>query len=349
MAHQGLPGRNQTYFLRSGEGERYAFGNAIATVVARYEDTGGRYQASFVFGDKARIVPFHRHPSAHKIYYVYDGLVAVGLQGGRRLLARGDFISLPPQTAHDVEFLTHRTRILEMAMGGDAVGLYKLLGEPTQYRNPPPNGVAINAERLNAAATTLGLEIDPSALQSPPERHFDVELPEGIVPYALEAGNGVRLVAADQVFTMLGLRRNTTQDFFVVVCEGPTGKRIPEHYHSKHSEVFVGVDGRVSMTADGEEVMLYPGDFLQVAAGTRHTYKLEDPFTRFFSILTPGVFEPFFFTLGDPYQPYIFPQEPGALRIDRVMKNLPTLDVTFTGVAGVGMRSAGWFLRTFRK
>jgi quercetin 2,3-dioxygenase len=349
MAIEGLPGRNASYLIRSGDGERYSFGNAMATVIARHEDTGGLYQAAFLFGGKGQVVPYHRHPSSHKIYYVYDGLVSVGTETGPRLLSRGDFFSLPPNTAHDLRFLSHRSHVLEMAVGGDAVGLYRLIGETTSFRSPDPNAAAVSPERLRDAAVSLGLDMSTAGPQSPAERMFDEAVPEDIRPYSLEAGNGIRLVAADQVFTMLGLCRNTAKDFFVVLCEGPKGKRIPDHYHEKHSEVFVCVDGRVSMTANDEEIVLLPGDFLQVAAGTRHTYKLEDHFTRFFSILTPGVFEPFFFTIGEPYEPYFFPREPGPLRIDRVMQNLTTLDVKFTGMAGVGMRSAGWLLRKFRK
>ena len=237
-----------------------------------------------------------------------------------------------------------------MAAGADVAGLYSVIGEKSEFYNHAPlPGPPISREKLKSASESLGFSFSDLAARNEAPAKFAQSPPEGVSSFALAAGDGVRLVAADQVYTLLSLRKNTTKDFFAVLCEGPIGKRIPDHYHEKHSEVFVCVDGRVSMTADGQEVVLYPGDFLQVAAGTRHTYKLEDHYTRFFSILTPGLFEPFFFTIGEPWAPLMFPGKPGPLRIDRVTQNLSSLDVKFTGAAGVGMRTAGWFLRRFRK
>jgi quercetin 2,3-dioxygenase len=44
-------------------------------------------------------------------------------------------------------------------------------------------------------------------------------------------------------------------------------------------------------------------------------------------LLASGLFEPFFRTLGDPYEHYIFPSEPQPLRFDRVMQTIDKLDL----------------------
>jgi quercetin 2,3-dioxygenase len=350
MLIEDLPGRNSSYLMRAGNGLRYKFANCLATTVARPADTGGLFDATYLSGGAGDVLPSHQHLTAHKIYYVFDGRISLSVNGAPRLLTRGDFVSIPQGTVHDLRFLTHRSRVLEMAFGGDAAGLYPIIGEKSEFYNHAPIPAAsISDDKLRRASESLGLTFSGGVELNGATAELEQFLPNGVSPYGLGAGNGVRLVAADQIYTMLSLRKNTTKDFFSVVCEGPIGKRIPEHFHERHSEVFVCVDGRVSMTADGKEVVLYPGDFLQVAAGTRHTYKLEDHYTRFFSILTPGLFEPFFFTIGEPWEPLMFPETPGPLRIDRVMQNLSSLDVKFTGAAGVGMRTAGWFLRRFRR
>src|SRR5476649_864843 len=61
-----LPGTNEAYFLRDGEGERYIVGGQLATVIARPEDTGGRLEAVVVSGRKGAAFPLHEHPKGHE-------------------------------------------------------------------------------------------------------------------------------------------------------------------------------------------------------------------------------------------------------------------------------------------
>ncbi|WP_200883705.1 hypothetical protein [Archangium violaceum] len=48
-------------------------------------------------------------------------------------------------------------------------------------------------------------------------------------------------------------------------------------------------------------------------------------------LLTPGLFEPFFWTLGDPYAGYVYPQTPPPFRFDRVLSKLNGLDLKLVG------------------
>jgi quercetin 2,3-dioxygenase len=85
------------------------------------------------------------------------------------------------------------------------------------------------------------------------------------------------------------------------------------------------------MWANGEELQLYPGDFLHVPANTIHAYRIDSHYTKFLGFLSPGLFEPFFRTLGDPYEDHIFPSEPRPLRFDRVLARLHELDLKVVG------------------
>lgn len=89
----------------------------------------------------------------------------------------------------------------------------------------------------------------------------------------------------------------------------------------------------MTMWCNGEEYRMHPGDFLHVPAGTIHSFRMDAHYTRFFSVLSPGIFEPFFHTLGTPYDGYIFPVEPGPARFDRLMQKVQAgeLDLKIVG------------------
>lgn len=58
----------------------------------------------------------------------------------------------------------------------------------------------------------------------------------------------------------------------------PPGTRFPEHTHDV-DKIDAVVSGRFRMTAEGREVVLEPGDYLAVPAGTAHTAEVvgEEP------------------------------------------------------------------------
>ncbi len=87
------------------------------------------------------------------------------------------------------------------------------------------------------------------------------------------------------------------------------------------------LDGSMTMRVNNETVTLSPGDFVHAPARTIHAYQLNGHYTRFVGLLTPGLFESFFRTLGDPYAGYVYPQTPPPFRFDRVLSKLNELDL----------------------
>jgi quercetin 2,3-dioxygenase len=73
-----------------------------------------------------------------------------------------------------------------------------------------------------------------------------------------------------------------------------------------------------------------PGDFLQVPAGTTHSYRIDAAYTRFIGPLAPGLFEPFFRAMCEPFDGHVNPPIPGPVRFDRVMQQLGDLDLVLT-------------------
>ncbi len=334
MTDDTLPGVQSPYLVRCGMGHRYLVGCQLATLLARPEDTGSLMEAAVISGGAGSVFPLHQHARSHESWYVLDGQIELYLAGKSYLLARGDYANIPPNTVHGYRMRSHYTRVLVWTVGGDSAKLFSILGEPYQGYVPPETGLAsLSSEKQSAAESACDIKFTGAEL--PSNGNFDsIDThvpPAGMQPYVLKEGEGERLIAAEQLFGFLAHQGNTNGSFITLTTMGPKGDRIPDHYHEKHTETFFCLDGVMTMWAKGEELQLLPGDFLNVPAGTIHSYRLDAPFTRFVGLLAPGLFEPFFRTFCDPYDAYIFPQVPKPGRFDRVIKKLGELDLKLVG------------------
>ncbi|MDQ7726058.1 cupin domain-containing protein [Bacillus halotolerans] len=329
LSKHSLPKEKVPYLLRSGEGERYLFGRQVATVMANGKSTGDLFEIVLLSGGKGDAFPLHIHKNTHEGLLVLDGKLELTLDGEHHLLAAGDYANIPAGTPHSYRMQSHRTRLVSYTMKGNVAHMYSVLGTPYDHAEHPPHASEeVSKERFakaDEAADIIFAEDENRA--GAPKLVENTELPAGVVPYVLESGEGDRLLTGDQLHRIVAAQKNTDGQFIVVSSEGPKGDRIVDHYHEHHTETFYCLEGQMTMWADGEEIQLNPGDFLHVPASTVHSYRLDSHYTKMVGVLVPGLFEPFFRTLGDPYEGHIFPSEPQALRFDRVLQNIETLDL----------------------
>jgi quercetin 2,3-dioxygenase len=317
----------RAYLLRSGEGQHYAYNGQLSTLIAKASDTGGLFEAAIVSGGRNSSFPIHQHKRTHEAIFVLDGRLNVLLGETRYRLSAGDFMSIPPGAPHGYQMEDHRTRFVAWTTGGEGSGVYRAIGRQTSaavHQNSPD---ALTPERLQSAEDSSDVQFasaDSSASQ--PQGSGD-RVPADAVAYTLKSREGERLLAGDQLFTFLAHQRSTNGTFIALATEGPKGDKIGDHFHEKHTETFLCLEGKITMWADGEEKQLFPGDFLHVPPYTVHSYRLDSYHTRFIGFLTPGLFEPFFRTLCEPYDDYIFPIDPHPLRFDRVLQHLEELDL----------------------
>lgn len=284
------------YFVRSGEGERFEFREQTGNWLARLENTGGQLSAAIITGPKGAGFPLHRHSVAHECFVVMGGYLDLQLGDTLTHLGPGDFASVPQGTAHAYTMRSHRTSFLSWSVGCDALA-----------------GRA-DTEMLAESATVNSAGPGTTVAGS-------------IAPYTLEAGEGERMLTGDQLFAFLANNACTGGSFISLTTQGPKGERIPKHFHEKHTENFFCLEGRMTMWVGDEEITLHPGDFLHAPPGTIHAYRLDATHNNFLGILTPGIFEPFFRTLCDPYEGYTYPAVPPPPRFDRVIAKLGELDL----------------------
>jgi len=324
-----LPKTCKPYLLRRGEGERYSFGRQVATIVADDAATGGVFELVTLAGGKGEEFPVHVHEKAYESVLVLEGRVELMLDGIYYMLTAGDYAHIPPGTKHAYRMAGHRSAFASYTIGGQTANLYRSIGKAHAFVEPPAEAVHVfDAEHLGRASLSADVVFTGerplwgSAVVGDHSRN-----PGSVAPYVLENGEGDRLLTGDQLHRIAAAQKNTDGKYIFVVSDGPKGDPIVEHYHDHHTETFFCLQGQMTMWANGEEIVLFPGDFLHVPAGTVHSYRLDTHYTKIAGMLASGLFEPFFRTLGEPYEHYAFPSVPGPLRMDRLMANMKELDL----------------------
>ncbi len=326
MHQNELPALRAPYKLDAGEGIRYAFGNHLATLIARPEQLGQRACGSVLTGAKGAKFPLHRHLSTHEALFVLDGVISLVLAGHSYLLTPGDYVNIPAGTPHGYEFADHRGKLLSWAFGGNASQAYSRLGKlyaGTVY--------AAAEERIDwglldqAVDTEVIADGDKSNHEWSPKLTF---APHGIHPFVLAASEGERMIAGNQLYTILGNQTHSGGVFIALLTEGPIGQAIPRHRHERVTELFHCLNGEMEMFAGDGFVSLTPGDFLHIPPATAHSFQLKKHDTRFLGFITPGEFEPFFHYLCEPFDGYRYPLVPFPFRFDRVIQHLGELDLT---------------------
>ena len=330
-----LPDYKMPYMLKNGEGERYLFGRQLATIIANGMSTDHLVEMVILSGGKGDSFPLHKHLHSHEGIYVLHGRLEVVIANKKYLLTEGNYAYIPAGTSHSYQMLSHRTQVLSFTSKGNVSKIYSIIGEPYEKFVHPPKAIQEpSMEKYNKASLSADIEfILDTEFPGSSQLVENGEVPEGLAPYVLETGEGIRLVTGDQLHTLMTTQANSNGEFIFVVSEGPKGEAIPEHYHEKHTEIFFCIEGQVTLWGNGEELTLHPGDILHVPANTIHSYRMDSHYTKMIGILATGLFEAFFRTLGDAYDDYIFPSEPAPLRFDRVIENLDTLDLKVLGGA----------------
>lgn len=330
-----LPGEQVPYSLAFGEGARYELGGQLITVIARAQDTAGLYSAAFVTGGMGLAAPVQSVETSAKGIYVLDGRLEVSIDGTSRELAPGDSATIPAGTPHAYAMRDHYTRFLVWFTPAGPERIFELLGTPVATHVHPAHGSAapsLAAFRDAAAGTGISFHEDftpSSAALLTPEGD---RLPAAAQPFFLRAGEGERYAADNQMHTYLSRNRNTGGTHFAVESAGGRSEYIGLHYHEHHTENFLCLDGRVSLWANGKEILLTKGDYLHAPAGTVHSYAFDAHRTKMLGFLAPGIFEPFFEYLFNPTPDYVYEETGQDFNpFPKILKAQEDLDLVLVG------------------
>jgi quercetin 2,3-dioxygenase len=158
-ADDALPGIEQPYFLRAGEGPRYLVGGALVTSLCTGAETAGKLDIFTLELPRATGVPAHSHERTTEGIYVLEGALRVWLDGQEHVLVGGDYASIPPGTEHRWEGAAFFTKAIAMSTPGGLAGLLGRVGEPTGLHMFAADATALGADALSQEANGVDLRL----------------------------------------------------------------------------------------------------------------------------------------------------------------------------------------------
>jgi len=269
------------------------------------------------------------HAKSHEALYVVEGSFSLVLGDEHFLLSPGDYVNIPAGTKHGFRYMSHRGKLISWTFDGHANDIYAALGEPFKGTVFRETDEQVDWAGAGDAADTTFIPHSSSGAReySEPCR----TAPEGPVPFVLASSEGERMIAADQLYTLMGNQSHSNGVFISIMNDGLAGPPIPRHFHERVSETFYVLTGALEMFVDGEMTTLYPGDFLHIPPRAVHAFQIVGHNTRFLGFITPGLFEPFFRYLCEPFEGYVCPIPPPPFKFDRVLQHLGELDLRLVG------------------
>jgi quercetin dioxygenase-like cupin family protein len=176
-------------------------------------------------------------------------------------------------------------------MGNRAGAAFVSMGSPQSTNGVAASaGLTISGDKLADAASDGDFQLAAPVAAGPAMRVSNLLLPSVPGPYVLLDGGGERFGGN----TFLARNPNTNGQFLFIMTEGGPGGGVPAHFHARHFENFLGIDGETLGWAYGKAVSLTAGMYFQAPPRNLHGFRLNQAYTRFAAFLSPGIFEPFF-------------------------------------------------------
>jgi quercetin 2,3-dioxygenase len=286
-----LPGARRMYVVSADQGEFVGIGGHVVSRMARPLDTGGVYELLMFTGRDGAVMPRHLHRGSHAALLVLGGDVELELDGRVYRMLRGDFANIPPGTPHAWTLRSDQSQIALYTMGNRAGAAFAAMGLPQSTNVVAANaGLTIPGGKLADAAFEGDFQLAPPVAAGTAVRVSNLLLPSGSGPYVLLDGGGERFGGN----TFLARNPNTNGQFLFIMTEGGPGGGVPAHFHARHFENFLGIDGETLGWAYGKAVSLKAGVYFQAPPRNLHGFRLNQAYTRFAAFLSPGIFEPFF-------------------------------------------------------
>jgi quercetin 2,3-dioxygenase len=287
-----LPNARRMYGLRAGEGEKHLVGSQVMVRVTRPAETGDVFEMATFAGLSGAKMPSHAHLSSHATILVMSGDIELELDGKRWRMMRGDFANIPPGTAHGWTMHSDKSQLALFSMNDRVGAAFVAMGTPHDDPAAPPlvGDGSVPDENLAAAAAAGDFQLGKPAPAGEAVRVTNKDLPKVPGPYVIADGGGEHY----GFNTFLARNTNSGGQFLFLITEGGPGFGVGPHFHARHFENFLALDGTTMGWAYGKALPLNPGDYYQAPPRNLHGFQLVGKYNRFAAFLTPGIFENFF-------------------------------------------------------
>lgn len=325
---RALPGEAKPYYLSDGDGRAHLLLGQVGRALASTEETNGAMSVMTALGPAGRPIPLHVHDKEHDYFLCVRGRIQVWADGESRILNPGDVASIPPGVVHAYQFHGHYSQFMGPIAPSGWDRFFDFTGSPYDGPaypqvdpSPPP------FEKFGAAQEKFGMRyLPPDTPYAEAGDGPDDSLPGEAKAYFLKAGEGPRHTLFGQTTFQVMTGAESDGALGMTVTEGPKGA-VPAHVHEKTYEAIFCLDGRLRVTADGEEQLLTRGDFFSIPAGVEHSLALDSHLTRWATMYGPAGPERFYELAGEVCEERIFRSEAVAVDSDRLAAAAAELDV----------------------
>lgn len=114
---------------------------------------------------------------------------------------------------------------------------------------------------------------------------------------------GRTIAVVGDVYRFLATSEQTNGKYAIFEAYVPPGGGPPPHVHTREEEGFFVLEGEITFTVDGKQIVATSGTFANMPAGTPHSFKNEsDRPAKMLISVAPAGLEEMFFAVGVPLE-----------------------------------------------
>jgi quercetin dioxygenase-like cupin family protein len=139
---------------------------------------------------------------------------------------------------------------------------------------------------------------------------------------------GHTIAVVGDIYRFLATGEETEGKYAMFEAIVPPGGGPPPHVHSREEESFLILEGEITFTVNGEQIIATAGTFANMPVGSLHSFKnATDKTARMIISVAPAGLEKMFFEVGDPVKLGHTPPPPSKAEIEKLLAVAPSYGV----------------------
>lgn len=147
-------------------------------------------------------------------------------------------------------------------------------------------------------------------------------------PILRKAMEGKTFAIVGDAYRFLATGEETGGKYAMFEATVPPGGGPPPHSHGREEESFYILEGEITFTVNGQQIVAGAGTFANMPIGSLHCFKnASDKMARMIISVAPAGLENMFFEIGKPLAAGESPQPPSQAEIEKLLALAPSYGV----------------------
>ena len=144
---------------------------------------------------------------------------------------------------------------------------------------------------------------------------------------------GCTVAVVGDVYRFLATGRETNGKYALWEALVPPGGGPPPHVHSREEEGFYVLEGEITFTVNGDQIVAKAGTFVNMPVGTPHSFRnASDHTARMLITVAPAGLEVMFFEVGVPLaEGALTAAPPTTEEIEKLLAVAPSYGIEILG------------------